>query len=383
MVSKTPVGARRPTNTSSSSRSSNGGGSTAINYTAASAAEAEAISTQSYQIFSPSRKYVTSSPARSTPTAPSTSRTSRNSRSSSRSSTPIDWRDDRFKSKSDWTIHIVHSKDGNGARRLYYVHTKVIDELTTRRIPYFEPIFKDSMKQIGDRTSELYMPSDLLFDALLDFLYCANEIEEEDFLFNVKNGLSLYKIAEYFKIRSLQSMLCDFYRQTTMPFNVTEYLDGSGSGSASKTLQVRNNTREMLHSGIEDFAKKMHTLDDVEEEKLDPTFLLKALKKRRKELKIPQTKKESENISCLVALSTKHYKNKLTRSIFYKLTQEAYIPFIDQEAALQLLTVESELQYWYVLSTCYIIFEMIPPHIMHILDQCNLFSSSSITFLQV
>ena len=207
------------------------------------------------------------------------------------------------------------------------------------------------MKQIGDRTSELYIPSDLSFDVLLDFLYCSNEKEEEEFLFNVKNGLLLYKIADYFKIKSLQTMLCDFYRQTTMPFNVTEYLmDGSVGSSASKTLQVRNNNKEVLHSGIEQFAKTMQTLDFVEEEKLDPMFLLKALKKR-KELKISQTKKESENISCLIALSTKHYKNKLTRSIFYKLTQEAYIPYIDQEAALQLLTVESELQYWYVLLT--------------------------------
>ena len=72
MVSKTPEGARRPTHTSSRSRTSNGGGSTAINYTAAAAAAAAvqgdtAASTQSYQIFSPSRKYVASSPSRSSP----------------------------------------------------------------------------------------------------------------------------------------------------------------------------------------------------------------------------------------------------------------------------------------------------------------------------
>jgi hypothetical protein len=191
------------------------------------------------------------------------------------------------------------------------------------------------MKQIGDRTSELYLPSHLSFDSVLDFLYCTTVQEEEDFLFNVKNGLSLYKVAEYFKIKPLQMMLSNFYRETTMPFNVVEFIDGA------TTLQ----SKDMFNSGIEQFAQSMHTLDYVEEEKLNPFFLLKALKKR-KELGISQTKKDSDNISCLIALCTKHYKDKLTRPIFYKLTQEAYIPYIDQEAALQLLTVESELQYW-------------------------------------
>jgi len=246
----------------------------------------------------------------------------------------LDWRGDRRKTRSDWTIHVLRP---SGARDIYYVHTKVVDDLPPRRVPYFEPIFKDSMKQIGDRTSELSLPSEIadVFDKLLDFLYCNDAKEEEEFLFNVKNGLALYKIAEQFKIESMKAMLAKFYRETTMPFNVMEFIDGA------KNFE----NKEMLNSGIEQFAQTMHTLEFVEEEKLEPHFLLKALKKR-KELKLTRTKRDSENISCLIALSTKHFKNKLTRSTFYKLTQETYIPHIDQEAALQLLTVESELQYW-------------------------------------
>jgi hypothetical protein len=245
-----------------------------------------------------------------------------------------DWRRDRIKSRSDWTIHVLRP---SGARDIYYVHTKVVDDLSRRRVAYFEPIFKDNMKQIGDRTSEISLPSDIadVFDKLLDFLYCEDRKDEEEYLFNVKNGLSLYKIAEYFKIVPLQTTLATFYRETTMPFNVMEFIQGA----------KKFENQEMLDSGMEQFALTMHTLEYVEEEKLEPAFLLEALKKRS-EMKLNKSRADSENISCLVALCTKHYKDKLTRSLFYKLTQEAYIPKIDQEAALQLLTVEAQLGYW-------------------------------------
>jgi hypothetical protein len=218
------------------------------------------------------------------------------------------------------------------------VHTKVVDDLSSRRVPYFEPIFKDSMQQIGDRTSELKLPADIaqVFDKLLDFLYCTDQKKEEDFLFNVKNGLALYKVAEHFKIKALQSMLTNFYRDKMTPFHVLEENDRS-----EKSIKVKGN----VASEIESFAKTMHTLEFVDEAKLEPSYLLKTLKKR-KEMNLNTTKQDSENISCLIALCTKHHRDKMTRKVFYKLTQESYIPQIDQEAALQLLTVETEEGYW-------------------------------------
>jgi hypothetical protein len=264
----------------------------------------------------------------------SSDRSAKKNRLPSKKHHHADWRRDRKMSRSDWIIHVLRP---SGARDIYYVHTKVVDDLSPRRVAYFEPIFKDNMRQIGDQTSEISLPADMadVFDKLLDFLYCADRNQEEEYLFNVKNGLSLYKIAEFFKIVPLQTMLATFYRETTMPFNVMEFIQGA----------KKFGNQEMLDSGIEQFALTMHSLEYVEEEKLEPAFLLKALK-RRNDLKPRTSKADSENISCLVALCTKHYRAKLTRSLFYKLTQEAYIPNIDQEAALQLLTVETQLGYW-------------------------------------
>jgi hypothetical protein len=61
---------------------------------------------------------------------------------------------------------------------------------------------------------------------------------------------------------------------------------------------------------------------------------------------LEDNKVDSENISCLVALCVQQNQDKLTRKMFYSLSSELYIPHIDQEAALQLLTTEQELGYW-------------------------------------
>jgi hypothetical protein len=253
----------------------------------------------------------------------------------------VSWRGDRLKSKSDWTIHVARSNDGN--RDIYFVHTKIVDDLSPRRVPYFEPIFKDSMRQIGDRTSELTLPSDVadVFDKLLDFLYCADKKQEENFLFNVKNGLGLYKVADHFNVQPLQTMLTKFYRDKTTPFHVMDETTTTKTIDGKKVQVSKGRTRPEM----EKFARSMHELDFVDEAKLEPMYLLKALK-QRKEMGLTETQRFSENVSCLVALCTNLYREQLTRSMFYKLTQESYIPHIDQEAALQLLTVETEHGYW-------------------------------------
>lgn len=217
------------------------------------------------------------------------------------------------------------------------------------------------MRAIGDRTSELALPSDLadVFEVYLDFLYRGEElVDEEDFLYNVKHGLALYKMAEFFEIVPLRQRLAAFYKANTLPLLGMDLAAGAGggdlhseSGAGSQNDASKKNGAVVMvdpTGGVERFAKSMHRLEFVEEEKLDPTFLLRALKKR-KELGLSGSslsKRDSENISCLVALSTKYHCQTLTRSTFYRLTQEEHLPHIDQEAALQLLTIEVERGFW-------------------------------------
>jgi hypothetical protein len=53
-----------------------------------------------------------------------------------------------------------------------------------------------------------------------------------------------------------------------------------------------------------------------------------------------------ETVSCLVAICVKQNKEKLSRTLFYQLTSKNYIPHIDQEAAIEFLTIEEELGFW-------------------------------------
>lgn len=268
--------------------------------------------------------------------------------------------------ESDWTIHVSRP---SGTRDLYYIHTRVVDGLTSRRIPYFAPVLKDQLIPIGDRTSQLSLPDDLaeIFEVFLDFLYKGEDIaDEEEFLYNVKHGLALFRLAEHFQINPLRQRLESFYKQLSLPFSGQS--EGAGSGGAVGDHSTIDNSeshtekKKMLSKSIgtapvvmvnpkdelEQFAMTMQTLEFVEQTKLDPLYILKALKKRR-ELGMTGkalSKSDSENISCLVALCIKHHRQTVKRSTFYKLTQEQYLPYIDQEAALQLLVIEMERGFW-------------------------------------
>jgi hypothetical protein len=130
-------------------------------------------------------------------------------------------------------------------------------------------------------------------------------------------------------------LLSDFYRHNTLATNALEFLN-----KANKFA-----TGDLMDAALEQFAYTLHTQEYVEIDQLEPDFLLRALQKRH-QLSLTSNRWDSENISCLIALCTLHYKDRMSRSLFYKLTDARYIPFIDQEAALQLLTTETELKYW-------------------------------------
>lgn len=83
----------------------------------------------------------------------------------------------------------------------------------------------------------------------------------------------------------------------------------------------------------------------TESEIMEPSALLQVLKQKQ-ELGTEIKQVDSENVSCLVALCIQQNKDKIKRTLFYKLTSKDYIPYIDPEAALQLLIIEAELDFW-------------------------------------
>ena len=219
------------------------------------------------------------------------------------------------------------------------MHKKVFQNLPEDRAECLGPIFKEQMRSKESKGGEIILTDEAAdaFDVFLDYLYCKNHREVEKLLKNSENGLALYGFAEHFQIDGLQRLLSDFYRNSTSPENDTlDFINESSNRLLSGGV---------LDAGLEKFACTLHTMEDIDVKELEPEFLLQALKKR-KSMSLTCNRLDSENISCLVALCTLHYKSQLSRKFFYELTHAEYIPFIDQEAALQLLTIETEQKYW-------------------------------------
>eukprot|EP00934_Nitzschia_sp_Nitz4_P007285 Nitzschia sp. Nitz4//scaffold30_size153850//612//3638//NITZ4_002754-RA/size153850-augustus-gene-0.64-mRNA-1//-1//CDS//3329547190//7275//frame0 len=246
---------------------------------------------------------------------------------------------------SDWTIHIVNPQTGR--RDTYYIHTKALDSLPDHRSPYFEPIFTEKLKHVGNQESELIINDDTVaegFGIFLDFLYATSANEEESLLNNVKRGMIIFGYANYFQVLALKRMLATFYRRNTSALIQDTPPSSTASSSMPKLFQKRSSQcyrdpPPEPESPMDAFARSMATIKYIDDAQLQLEYFIQVLE-RRKQLNITSSTAESKNISCLVAMCAEHNRKSLTRRLFYKLTHKDYIPHINQQAALKLLTIE-------------------------------------------
>lgn len=288
-----------------------------------------------------------------------------------------DWSRDPAKCpNSNWTIHVCRrnptkkkwsrgdSWDANSRNTTryddeqqdsYYIDTAALDKLPADRIPLFEQIFMECLEETGNNQSRIVIEDEMAaraFGILLDFLYAKNYDEEVALLSNVQRGQALYRIADYFKVQPLKERVAQFYEAATQGIvsSVTPAESPKGrklSKNSSWGSLVSSASRKDMkkRSRMETWARDVHTMDCAEQEVLEAETLLDVLK-QRKAMGLSFSKVDSENISCLVAVSVESNRDKISREMFYNLTSPEYIPHIDQEAALQFLTVEQEKGFW-------------------------------------
>jgi hypothetical protein len=114
----------------------------------------------------------------------------------------------------------------------------------------------------------------------------------------------------------------------------------------SRTLSTILTTKEeQRRRKLSQIAEILPTIVQVDSSRLEPENLLTILKERWKTNHQPNNA-DSEIISCVIALCIEKHKEKMTQAIFYQLTSKEFIPHIDQEAAIPILTFEEELGYW-------------------------------------
>jgi hypothetical protein len=79
--------------------------------------------------------------------------------------------------------------------------------------------------------------------------------------------LALYKTTDYFEIKPLQEILCHFYCKTTLAFNDTKFINEAQKFDSDGLLKL----------ALDQFAHGMHMAEYIQEDQLEPSFLLQAL----------------------------------------------------------------------------------------------------------
>jgi hypothetical protein len=300
-------------------------------------------------------------------------------------STPRPWSRTRT-AYSDWVIHLYRPKSSTTKlpekreknryyKESYYIQSKILDSLPKERIPLFHRILSQCMEEIGENESRLVIKDNETADGFaifLDLLYAKNEQAESALLNNPRNRRVLHRFAEYFGAKALKGYITENYchgpgtMQSTKRMAELQHDSNDGKNDSdtrtrepspylsscpvnilevSKTIVQNPSQRQQRRTRMSQVAELLPTMEEANGSLLEPENLLRLLKQRHKEHPEPN-RADSEIASCLVAFCIEKYKSELTRDVFYQLTRREYMTYIDQEAAIRILTAEVELDYW-------------------------------------
>lgn len=270
------------------------------------------------------------------------------------------WRQDRYESKSDWTIQIIvkHSKtetqneddgirdevdDANAVEeddsvaattiQTYHVHVR---DLTAgpRRSEYFVQMLRDGGRfaESQSKTSriELHAVAAEAFPMLLDFVYSSER--DDPVPFTTDNATALYSLANYFGIRRLQYLAKQFWKtdiKKSVDAGETYYvyatklqedkvLQAATRACKDNILKLTTSSR-LLHVDHVDFWFDIAVdFDDGSLIAMRPQYSL--------------------HLSKLMG----HFfqNNQVQKQVFLALTSYAFLPHIHKDAAIPLLDAE-------------------------------------------
>ena len=254
---------------------------------------------------------------------------------------PLSWRLEPLQSLSDWTIKI-RSKH-SGSVQEYHVHKNIL-AVGPCKSEYFCGLFRCSasdhnssnsnsnntisIAESSTRTSCITLEDSAAqaFPHLLDFLYSpARTISV-----TTQNAVALRYLSQYFGIRMLHKKVMEFLTKDINLGNVDSYLSDSVlfhderiSGFVAETisiniLEIRPDS-ELLKTVRPEFF--LHIISSPEIDTCDA----------------------SGHLSALVAKYCSLHKDELDMPTFYQLTSRNHMPFIEREASLILLEIESNM----------------------------------------
>jgi len=238
----------------------------------------------------------------------------------------ISWREPPEISESDWTLIVESVPSGKVSE--YHVHKTLLVN-GYKRGDFFVSLFSYKGE---DRDEELKKPIKVhedaarLIPAMLDYVYSL----DDELKISCESAAGLRHLSQFFGMKSLAKQVLSFMYEDVNISNVDVYMD---TAMAFDDLQTLKLCADRCAQEIEEITPSCPILSDM-----DPSFMLDIVSSQRF-----NRKKHSRHMSKLIAVYCINQRCDIDGSVFEELTSGEYLPFLDAEAALPLLMLESRL----------------------------------------
>lgn len=233
------------------------------------------------------------------------------------------WRLEPEESKSDWTMTIESVPGGNISK--YHVHKKVLIHNGRKSSDYFSRLFSDSIIR-KRKAIKIHEDAAKLIENMLDFMYSV----EDKLQVTSESAVGLRHLSQFFGIRELAKRIRCFINEDISLENMDVYMETS---SAFDDFQTSTLCADRCAAEIHN----IHPLSPLVAE-MDPSFILSIVSSKQF-----NATKYSEHMSHIMTGYFINQRDAIDGNVFEELTAEEYLPFVDLEAALPLLILESAL----------------------------------------
>jgi hypothetical protein len=214
----------------------------------------------------------------------------------------------------------------------YHVHRSVL-AVGPRHSEYFAAQFQLQMHENVTCTSRIALEDDSranVFPLLLDFVYAQESIQVANIQLELSadKAAALYHLAEYFDVPRLRDMVEDYFRNHLRMINLVEYISAAQRHAAPCLLDI----------AVEKSVEQLLEMDPHTARQLEPVFLLQILESNQA---LGNRLYGFHASQLVVECALGEHCDKLTKTMFYQLTDKEILPYMESKAAVHLLSLDA------------------------------------------
>ncbi|KAL3902508.1 MAG: hypothetical protein SGILL_010797 [Bacillariaceae sp.] len=234
----------------------------------------------------------------------------------------VSWREPPEISESDWLLTVESVPSGQIDQ--YPVHKTILTN-GYKHGDFFVSLFSNPEADM-DKPIKVHEDAARSIPEMLDFLYSL----DDDLDIDSESAAGMAHLSQFFGMKALAKKVLFFMRDDMSVENIAMYLNTAMAFDDMQTLKL---CADKCAEGIEHIAPNSSLLPEM-----DPSFILDIVSSKRL-----NRKKQSRHLSKLIAVYCINGRCDLDGGVFEELTSGEYLPYLDEEAALPLLMLESKL----------------------------------------